>query len=200
MKYKVLVYSYSFVVEAGLTFLVKKSIPNAEIISTKSLDFLPFVQSDFICDLYVFYIFHQSEVNLICNHFSTYFKDFKIVFIVKNSKMKLQSNIIRVNYIYWNSSEDQIIKQLRKLIKMSNVSLIDEQSKTKNIKDLFLLSEREMQCTKLLVEGYSVSQISKQLSLKVNTVSTYKMRVHKKTNTSNLVQLINILYKIKHVR
>jgi DNA-binding CsgD family transcriptional regulator len=44
----------------------------------------------------------------------------------------------------------------------------------------------------LLMKGYSIVLIFKELSLEMNTISNNKQRLHNKTNTSNLVQLIKI--------
>lgn len=61
----------------------------------------------------------------------------------------------------------------------------------------YKFSSREKEIVNLLMRSYSVSQISKELSLKMSTISTYKNRIHKKTNTNNLVQLIKMLYFLK---
>jgi DNA-binding CsgD family transcriptional regulator len=70
-------------------------------------------------------------------------------------------------------------------------------SVTMKIQKTNKFSTREKECANLLMKGYSISQISKELSLKKNTISTYKMRIHKKTNTVNLVQLLKALYALK---
>lgn len=41
-------------------------------------------------------------------------------------------------------------------------------------------------------------QISKKLSLSMPAISTYKMRILKKTNTNNLVDLTKSLYNIEN--
>jgi two-component system, NarL family, invasion response regulator UvrY len=53
-----------------------------------------------------------------------------------------------------------------------------------------LLSEREFNVFKLIVEGVSVSAIAEQLSLGVTTVSTYRSRILNKMNTRNNAELI----------
>ncbi len=45
--------------------------------------------------------------------------------------------------------------------------------------DISFLQEKK-KFVNLLMRGYSVSQISKELSLKMSTISTYKNRIHKK--------------------
>lgn len=51
------------------------------------------------------------------------------------------------------------------------------------------LSHREQQVYKLLTSGMSVGQISAQLGLASNTVSTYRTRILEKTGTKNDVEL-----------
>ena len=48
------------------------------------------------------------------------------------------------------------------------------------------------------MKGYKVNEISKKLSLAKNTISTYKMRILKKTNTSNIVDLTKSLYNLEN--
>jgi two-component system, NarL family, invasion response regulator UvrY len=51
------------------------------------------------------------------------------------------------------------------------------------------LSHREHQVYRMLIEGLSVTQISAQLALASNTVSTYRARILEKTGTRNDVEL-----------
>jgi two-component system, NarL family, invasion response regulator UvrY len=51
------------------------------------------------------------------------------------------------------------------------------------------LSHREHQVYRMLIEGLSVNQISAQLALASNTVSTYRARILEKTGTKNDVEL-----------
>lgn len=58
------------------------------------------------------------------------------------------------------------------------------------------LSHREQQVYKLLTSGMSVGEISMQLGLASNTVSTYRNRILEKTGTKNDVELT--LYALNH--
>lgn len=58
------------------------------------------------------------------------------------------------------------------------------------------LSYREQQVYKLLTSGMSVGEISVQLGLASNTVSTYRTRILEKTGTKNDVELT--LYALNH--
>jgi DNA-binding NarL/FixJ family response regulator len=193
MNYKVLIYSVQPIIEVGLSFCLKKSIPNATILNTNSLIFLSVNEPKFNCDLFVFDISHHSELELIISHFASFFDGKKVVFFIENLEMVQNQDLKSALYIYKNSSEVEIVKSLNTFCNIPKWSL-RYRSITKNIQNKNKLSEREKQCANLLMKGYTVTQISKELSLKKNTISTYKMRMHKKTNTKNLVQLIKTLY------
>jgi DNA-binding NarL/FixJ family response regulator len=53
------------------------------------------------------------------------------------------------------------------------------------------LSNREVEVLRFLSNGKKNSEISKILGLNEKTISTYKLRLLKKLNVSNLVDLVN---------
>lgn len=59
-----------------------------------------------------------------------------------------------------------------------------------------ILSSREREVLKLLAYGYSLSEISEQLSLSVKTVETYKARLMEKLKITKRSQLVS--YALKH--
>lgn len=59
-----------------------------------------------------------------------------------------------------------------------------------------LLSDREFQVFRLIAAGKSVSEIAKQLSLSVKTISTHKTRIMRKMGLANQTELIR--YAIEH--
>lgn len=59
------------------------------------------------------------------------------------------------------------------------------------------LSHRELDVLKLLLEGKSIQDISKILSVQSSTVSTYKSRIFEKLNTDNLIEIYD-LYKLTY--
>lgn len=52
-----------------------------------------------------------------------------------------------------------------------------------------LLSDREMQVLQLIASGKTVSEIAEEISLSVNTISTYRARILEKTNLHNSAEL-----------
>ena len=57
---------------------------------------------------------------------------------------------------------------------------------------LALLSGREMEVARLLLQGMGLLEISNTLKLHIATVSTYKKRIYEKVQISNLPELITI--------
>lgn len=52
-----------------------------------------------------------------------------------------------------------------------------------------LLSQREMEVTRMLVKGVSLQKISETMNLHTSTVSTYKTRIFTKLNVTNIIDL-----------
>lgn len=52
------------------------------------------------------------------------------------------------------------------------------------------LSKREMEIALLLVKGYGNLEISNELNIKSNTISTYKLRIQEKLKLTSLIELI----------
>lgn len=77
-----------------------------------------------------------------------------------------------------------------------NSLLTDTTSKEPDDDPYTLLSSREREVLKLLVRGYSMSQIGEILKLSVKTVDTYKTRLMEKLECTQKSQLVE--YAIKH--
>lgn len=54
------------------------------------------------------------------------------------------------------------------------------------------LSQREFDVLQLLIQGKSIQEISKSLSLHTSTISTYKSRIFEKLHTENVIDLYNM--------
>lgn len=196
MNHKILIYSQNPIIQIGLTTCIKKYNVNVAIFKTNSLEQTFIEESNFSFDTFIFDVTQFTEINYIKTHILTFLHDKKIVFLVDTIDYQNLLDLKNVVYVYKNSGELEIIKRLRALCKKSK-QVFKYKNVTERFKKEKKLSEREQQCANLLMNGYSVSQISKKLSLKMNTISTYKNRIQKKTNTKNLVQLLNTLYKLE---
>ena len=55
------------------------------------------------------------------------------------------------------------------------------------------LTNREMEVMNLLVKGHTPSEIRDILNIRYSTISTYKERILKKMNVSNVIELANMM-------
>jgi DNA-binding NarL/FixJ family response regulator len=197
MSYKVLVYSCHSIIQIGLSYCVRKSISNASIVAKSSL--IQVFENNLDFDLYVFDISQFTEMSYIIEKFASNLKEQNVVLLIDNIEIEKLINFKDVVYIHKDRSEAEVVKQLRNLCKSKRLKpSCKYKSVTKKMQNKIKFSTREKECANLFMRGYSVSQISKEFSLKLNTISTYKNRIHKKTNTNNLVQLIKTLYELKN--
>jgi len=103
-------------------------------------------------------------------------------------------------YLSRESSVNEFVKAIKKVLSggtylsMSLAERIAEKFSKTNIdvngEELDKLSDRELQVLKLIALGVNPTQISKQLSLSVNTVATYRTRIMSKLSLSNSYEII----------
>ncbi len=193
MSCKVLIYSKYPLVEMGLSLFIANKISKIQISKTNNLDFL---LSNDKYDLMIFDMFMQSEFDLIVNNLKALNKKDKVLLIVENIDVIKLTGLQNITFLSRNSTEVEILKSIRTLLRKKKLST--NYRITKTIEQKEKLSKREVECAILLMKGYKVNEISKKLSLAKNTISTYKMRILKKTNTSNIVDLTKSLYNLEN--
>jgi len=98
------------------------------------------------------------------------------------------------------SEEDEIRNAIQDLIEKGEYfppltqSLLRIAASNPNILNpLHQLSEREIEIAELYVKGLGNLEISNQLSIRQNTVSTYKKRIFEKLNITTLIELIELM-------
>jgi DNA-binding NarL/FixJ family response regulator len=195
MNYKVLIYSKYPIVAIGLSLFVVKNIPKVLIYKTNNLDFL-LTNNEY--DLFILDVFIQSELNFVQDYLRTSNKSEKVILLTENIDFNNLKAFKNIKYLHRNSNEFEIVNSIRiqlKKRKMDN----KYKSVIKTIENKEKLSKREVECAILLMKGYTVNQISKKLSLALTTISTYKMRILKKTNTNNIVELTKSLYNLENI-
>jgi DNA-binding NarL/FixJ family response regulator len=107
-------------------------------------------------------------------------------------------------YLNKQSDEEQIKEALESMIengeyyppftkRMRELSIANPDI----LNPLSQLSEREIQIAELYARGYGNLEIAIELSVKQNTVSTYKKRIFEKLKIETLVELIDLM-KIHH--
>lgn len=194
MSCKVLIYSKYPLVEMGLSLFVANKISKIQISKTNNLDFLSSNQK---YDLMIFDMFIQSEFDLIVNNLKALNKKDKVLLIVENIDVSKLIGLQNITFLSRNSTEVEILKSIRTLLRKKKLTASYKITKTIEKKEK--LSKREVECAILLMKGYKVNEISKKLSLAKSTICTYKMRILKKTNTNNLVDLTKSLYNLENI-
>lgn len=194
MSCKVLIYSKYPLVEMGLSLFVANKISKIKISKTNNLDFLSSNQK---YDLMIFDMFLQSEFDLIVNNLKALDKKDKVLLIVENIDVSKLIGLQNITFLSRNSTEVEILKSIRTLLRKKKLTA--SYKITKTIEQKEKLSKREVECAILLMKGYKVNEISKKLSLAKSTICTYKMRILKKTNTNNLVDLTKSLYNLENI-
>lgn len=104
-------------------------------------------------------------------------------------------------YVHKNSSKEELKNAIKSVLKkgrymspeVSNLyldRLTEGKSSQLNANPLNRLSNREMDVAKLLINGLSIAEVSKEMNLKNSTISTYKTRIFEKLQVDNLRDLI----------
>lgn len=108
-----------------------------------------------------------------------------------------------VGYITKSADPEQLLEAVNKIIKGGKYvpkafseKLLHYIDKSKEIPPHEKLSEREFQVFLMIARGKSLIEISKELSISIKTVSTYRARILEKLELENNAEIIN--YAIKH--
>lgn len=95
-----------------------------------------------------------------------------------------------------NKAMDKILKGGKYIPESFSEKLISYFQKPSDILPHEKLSEREFQVFLMIAKGKSLIEISKDLTISIKTVSTYRARILEKLNLQNNAEIIN--YAIRH--
>ncbi len=106
-------------------------------------------------------------------------------------------------YLTKNTAPDELCEALRKVLRggkyvspalaellADSIGQVEEQTSAER------LSDREYQVLRLIASGKTIGEIAEQLSLSVNTISTYRTRILEKMNIKTNAELTR--YAIEH--
>jgi DNA-binding NarL/FixJ family response regulator len=95
------------------------------------------------------------------------------------------------NYLPKSAGEDEILSVLNRFLKNQNNN--SAQNRPSNTENPFSsLSPRELEVLHYLLKGMGTKDVSAQLNLRMNTISTLKTRILEKTNSPNLKHLMEL--------
>ncbi len=84
---------------------------------------------------------------------------------------------------------DNRISNLNGAKKVYNNKITDQPT------DGALLSKREMEVLKLILDGYKSRQVASELSISIRTVQNHRAHIMKKLRVKNMLEMIKVVYK-----
>ena len=195
IRHNIIIYSCYPLVRVALGMIIKKNIIHSNITLIDTIEQFDEIELENKFELLLIDPKNETDLHLIYSLLNGIKKDQKIVVLTDNYLQKKNKNFLNITFIDKSSNEKKIISCLQGLLDLKkNYKIVSTTIKKQNT-----LSKRETECAVLLMKGYSVNQISKKLALALTTISTYKMRIFKKTNTNNLVELTKSLYDLENI-
>lgn len=195
MKISVILYDKHPVCTIALSTIIKDSFPLSTVkILNKLDDFcMPKFQKNF--DLIILDIQEEANVNLLLKQIRKVNINTRIVFFTDSLKFhpEMIVGVGNIQVLGKNSDINSIVSVLNLVTDNKNIE--KKRMIMNNRRDkINVLSPRELECASLLMNGYTVGQIAKELSLAFSTISTLKSRIFKKTEVNSLVELTKIFY------
>lgn len=200
MEYNILIYDQFPVIRKALSYIIKKNFKQSNVVIANDVDEL-FVLSIQIKFHLIFLDIVNDDINCfrLLKKIKATNRNCKIIVFSDTSLSIYKRKIEGVTLLDKNSSELKIIQLIRLFLvgesyftdEIEFGSYLKKKKETRTFLEEIdnMLSERELECAILLIQGYTIVDISKKLSLAVTTISTYKRRVLDKTKTKNLIEL-----------
>jgi len=95
------------------------------------------------------------------------------------------------HYLSKSLGEEEILYVLEKFLK-GDLPLNSGESNQVKENPFASLAPRELEILHYLLKGMRTKEIAESINLKMNTVSTIKTRIHAKTKTDNLKELLEL--------
>ncbi|MDQ0781464.1 response regulator transcription factor [Chryseobacterium sp. W4I1] len=198
MNERILIADGHYVVRAGTALVLESAYPKIRIDFAENYEQVKNHLTDHHYDLLLLDIdmpgtqykkmiseLKNIHENLKILIFSDYERDVAIQYIREGAE----------GYLNKQSSEEEIHEAVRSVMEKGYyypnelIGLIIQNKKSNPAEKL---SSREYEIFKLLANGNGNLEIANQLDIQMSTVSTYKKRVFKKLNISNIAELIRV--------
>lgn len=192
MSYSVLLSVENCIAQNGLATIIKNEISGSNIFIIEKSRICNTINLDFY-DLVIIEVKrnNKKDYNIINTVVNTYKKTNFCLF----TKDNLDTNVIhlaelfKIHIIFANQSQKVIVRKIMKNnAKLKRIRR--SKNKSSKIQTLDkLLSIREFEIGLMLINGETVSSISKKKNIALSTVSTYKKRIFDKTKVSNIIEM-----------
>ena len=193
--------SYKMLVE-GLTFLINNSgIANVTGTSFHFSDCREALALRTTDVLILGLDLHYGNCIDFCAELKILYPDLKIIIITANNDYELKKLVLKngINgYILKTAMTEELIAGIETVIN-GELFFCNEENTFNNKKsdDKIHLTKREKDILRLIVEGYTNSEISKALFLGVETVKTYRKKIISKVGAKNSMMLVKIAIEKK---
>ncbi|KFE97225.1 response regulator [Chryseobacterium luteum] len=198
MNGRILIADDHYVVRAGTALVLESAYPKFKIDFAENYDQVKeHISQDEYDLLFLDIDMPGTQYKKMISELKSIQKDLKILVFSGHDK-NVAIQYIREGaegYLSKQSSETEIREAVKSVIQKGFhypkelIGLIIQNKKSNPSEKL---SSREYEIFKLLAKGLGNLEISNKLDIKMSTVSTYKKRIFKKLNVSNIAELIKV--------
>jgi two-component system, NarL family, invasion response regulator UvrY len=202
----ILIFNESVIIRSGIESLIKSNFTDSKTVFADNGKEVLTVLNSISIDVLVIDVGQNTKRNifLLLQKIRSSFFDLKILVISEVADPIFALKFYKYGidcYLLRNRREIEFVKVLTKMLKF-NVEIVKEKVTNKNalrydLIDIKKLSKREMEVALLLIKGKSNLDITVELGLTMQTISTYKKRILVKTETNNIVELVDFFSKRK---
>lgn len=210
--YNILIADDHSVVRQGVSLILKYSLPNINIVQADTVNKVLAEMAGTTFDLIILDINLPGGYNVtMIEKIRTIDPEVKIMMF-----SAFEEEVYALRYLnsgangYLNKlgSDEEIVEAVKKVL--TTGKYISETLKDKLINDMLnnvsqanpleKLSNRELEISRLLINGYGNLEIANHLNIQMSTVSTYKSRIFEKLDIKSVVTLAEIfkLYEEDH--
>lgn len=201
---KILLADDHLIVRQGLQFVIDDVVDDTEIIQASSLAQIRERLKQSIVDFMILDAqFPDGNSLSIISEIKENYPDIKILVFSSFDEETHAVKFIQAGadgYLSKASEEEDIKLAVEKIINEGyfylplTQQLLSLAARNPNLANpLSSLSERELQIAEFFTKGFGNLEIANQLSLKQNTVSTFKKRIFIKLNIESLVELVDLM-------
>jgi two-component system invasion response regulator UvrY len=198
---KILIGDDHGIIRRGLSLLIRMEIGDYTIAEADSCSkVMSELKKSYFTHLILDMIFADGNALEILPNIKSLYPSLKILIFSMQPPAAQGEAFRQINISYYlskTSDNTTVVKVLSNFLN-NNKTIEDSNVMVSGINPFKDLTARELQILHYMLNGLGTKQISETLNLKMNSVSTLKKRIFRKTNSPNFKSLIDLctLYKI----
>jgi DNA-binding NarL/FixJ family response regulator len=208
--YSFLIADRQCVARYGLSLIIKESFKNAVVYQTKSFNDIIETLAETKIDLLIIDVdFPEGSSLNILKEIKSIQQSIKILIFSISDEDSYAIRYLNAGASGFLSKEsgkeeikhaiDTILFSGKFITPSLKNKILESYISKKPVNPLDLLTNRELEVTRLLVNGCGNLEIMNILNIKSNTISTYKFRIFEKLEIDNLAKLINLYFQYSEV-